>query len=361
MSRLHPALLAVVSMPVCAASYLYGQGACCLFDATCVPAATQADCNAANGVFLPGAGCDDDPCATGACCFNDNCNQADAFSCISAGREFAGAGTSCLDDPCDSGVGACCFADETCQDLSPEDCAAAGATWLGAGTNCGQGMCVTGACCVQHQCSVLSEFDCNAAAGLFLAGVSCATEPCTDCPEGTLFSQQRDDPDDFIAGTSEASANFARSEDFSGVAGPIEEITWWGLDLDNIGGNNFIECVEPDPTFTITFHEDAAGVPGAVVCSYTLTATRTPLGILYLGAELNEYNVTLPSSCVLVNGWISIVGLGDAECWFLWMSAGFGGFSWCDNCNPSPQSLPDSRSARKKRRRMPRFSKTSCR
>ena len=40
------------------------------------------------------------------------------------------------------------------------------------------------------------------------------------------------------AGTSERSAGFTRFEDFSGVAGPIEEVTWWGLDLDHIGNND---------------------------------------------------------------------------------------------------------------------------
>lgn len=34
---------------------------------------------------------------------------------------------------------------------------------------------------------------------------------------------------------------------------------------------------------------------------------------------------------MLVNGWISIVGLGDSDCWFLWMSAGFGE-SYCQGC-----------------------------
>jgi hypothetical protein len=84
------------------------------------------------GVFLGGADCADAPCGPGACCFQTSCNIADAFSCIAAGREFAGAGTSCLDDPCGAGVGACCFGDGACQDLAPADCASAGGTWLSA-------------------------------------------------------------------------------------------------------------------------------------------------------------------------------------------------------------------------------------
>ena len=46
------------------------------------------------------------------------------------------------------------------------------------------------------------------------------------------------EPSDFNAGSSDQSAGFQRFEDFSGVAGPIERVTWWGVDLDNIEGTN---------------------------------------------------------------------------------------------------------------------------
>jgi hypothetical protein len=198
-------------------------------------------------------------------------------------------------------------------------------------------VCDLGACCTPTDCVNVARHVCDAQGGTFLAGQDCATNPCNDCPPGTLFAQQRDDPTDFTAAASEQSAGFLRFEDFSGVGGSIEAVTWWGLDLDHIGNNNFVECVESDPTFVITLYVDAGGVPGAVVCTNTLTATRTPLGILYLGMELNEYRVTLPQPCVLVNGWISIDGLGDPECWFMWMSAGVGA-SHCDGCQDSAPS-----------------------
>ncbi len=310
-----------------------GQGACCLID-DCVQTQTEEDCSNLGGVFLPGESCDEDACGEGACCFEDNCAMTDAYSCIASGRTFAGAGTTCLDDPCDSNIGACCLG-EDCLDLSPKECDAMGGTWLGAGTSCDNDPCTVGACCVSEDCVVLTQFECDALEGTFFAGTDCAADPCSkplpECPKNTLFGQQRDDPDDFLAGTSEFSAGFTRFENFSGVAGSIESVRWWGLDLDHIGGNRFVECVERDPTFTISFHEDAGGVPGAQVCSYALLATREPLGIFYLGAELNRYEVQLTEPCVLVNGWISIVGLGDPECWFLWMSAGFGE-SYCDGC-----------------------------
>ncbi len=316
----------------------WGQGACCLPDQSCVPAASDPQCAGLGGVFLPGEDCAGAPCGPGACCFDESCNIADAFSCIAAGREFAGAGTTCLQDPCGAGVGACCFGDGSCQDLSPAACGGAGGTWLGAGTSCALGPCVLGACCLPGDCQDVTAFQCQALGGTFVAGDACKGEACQpeECPANTLFGQGRDQPDGFTAGTSEQSAGLSRFENFSGIAGPIEALTWWGLDLDHLGGNTWIECAEPDPTFVIAWRQDAGGVPGAEVCSSTVTATRTPTGIEYLGAELNVYSAVLPEPCVLVNGWVGIQGLGDPECWFLWMSAGFG-VSYCQGCSVPQQ------------------------
>jgi hypothetical protein len=309
-------------------------GACCTIDA-CIPASSVSECAALGGVFLPGEDCALLPCGEGACCYKTSCSTDTAFGCITAGREYAGAGTTCLDDPCKSGIGACCDIAGSCIDLSPEECAKIGATWLGAGTSCATAPCIPGACCLlDGSCAALIAHDCNARGGAHVPFAECDDEPCatpTDCPANSLFAQQRDGPDDFLAGTSEVDPGLHRFENFSGVGGSIDGLVWWGLDLDYLGGNLWAECAEPDPTFIISFHEDAAGVPGRQICSHTLPAKRVPLGELYLGAELNEYSVSLPEPCTLVNGWVSIVGAGDSECWFLWMSAGLGA-SYCDGC-----------------------------
>ena len=153
-----------------------------------------------------------------------------------------------------------------------------------------------------------------------------------ECPQGSLFSQTPHDESDFLAGTSEAAPGLRRYEDYSGAAGEIEGLVWWGLDLDYLGGNQWQECAEPNTVFDVSFHLDAAGAPGPAVCSYRLTAVRIPTGISYLGAELNQYFVQLPAPCVLVNGWVSLVGRGDPECWFLWMSSSYFGESYCQGC-----------------------------
>jgi len=88
-------LLALAVCAMAAIGAVQSQGACCTFD-DCLPAADEPECNSLNGVFLDGEDCSTDPCGPGACCQGTNCQQAEAFPCITAGREYAGAGTTCL-------------------------------------------------------------------------------------------------------------------------------------------------------------------------------------------------------------------------------------------------------------------------
>ncbi|MHC5114594.1 MAG: hypothetical protein ACYTGP_09225, partial [Planctomycetota bacterium] len=314
-------------------------GACCLGGGGCQNVGDEAACATLGGVLLEGEDCATDPCAVGACCSQDFCFQADAFSCITSGRDFIGAGLLCSDDPCETGLGACCLGGDDCQDLSSVECDAMAGTWLGFGTNCIINPCEQGACCAADDtCTPLQRYECEAVAGRFIGGVDCTSEPCvkpTECPDGTIFGKSRDEPlDDFLAGTSEESTGFRRFQKFESVPGLIERLTWWGVDLGFSGG--FFECAEADPSFDITIHRDAGGAPGEAVCSYSVVAVREPQDLFYNGTELNKYTVELPFPCAMVHGWISIVGKGDPDCWFLWMSSGDDG-SWCDGCQVSQE------------------------
>ncbi|MCA9286045.1 MAG: hypothetical protein KDA22_12550, partial [Phycisphaerales bacterium] len=229
-----------------------GLGACCTIDG-CVPVAGADECNALGGFYFPNESCDSGWCEPGACCSQNNCINADAYSCISGGRDYLGPDVECAADPCGIGVGGCCLGEE-CQVLSPEACAAAGGIYLGPGTICDNDPCVQGACCFEDGCFDGAQYECLAEGGTFVAGATCADLPCTEsslCPSGTLFGQSPDGPDDFIAGTSEASSGLARYENFFAVGGAITGVHWWGVDLDYIGGSQFAECTELDPTFEI--------------------------------------------------------------------------------------------------------------
>ncbi len=318
------------------------QNACCSDPTTCVPVGNEGECNGLAGVFLAGADCADSPCAPGACCTDVNCNQADAFSCVTNGRDFIGAGIPCSDDPCAIGSGACCMG-ERCAQMTDVACAKAGGSFVGFGTICGALPCQVGACCGTGTCSDLPQFECAAVGGTFTGTADCADNVCTVpplCPEGSLFGQSPAAPAFFAAGLSDVDGAVQRWENYSGVTGAVTGLTWWGLDLKPMG-NQFVECVEPDPEFQISLHENAAGVPGVAACSATVTATRTPLPLLYFGFQLNEYSVTLPAACAQPSGWVSIVGdRGDPECWFLWMSSDEGqNLSYCDNCESPDQGF----------------------
>jgi len=198
----------------------------------------------------------------------------------------------------DGEVGACCQGGQICVLLDQITCETEGLHWLGPGTTCAQ----------------------------------CPTLPACP-PTGVVLSHPPADPaTEPSAHTSEYGAGLTISDNFSGAAGPITGVTFWGLDLLRVG-SHFEECAESDPTFTVRFHADAAGTPGPTVCSYSLLASRLPTGVFYNGKELNEYHIDLPTPCILTRGWISIVGEGDPLCWFLWMSSPVGDHrSWCAEC-----------------------------
>lgn len=199
-------------------------------------------------------------------------------------------------------IGACCEGTFSCLVISEAGCVDEGHTWLGAGTTC-------------DQCPELPS-----------------------CPAtGVLLGQGPYDPlGEVSASTSENGTNLSVFDHYSGAGGAIESLTWWGLDVRRVG-NHFEECTESNNSFFIAFHEDAGGVPGDFVCGYGVVASRTPLNIRYNGMEMNEYNAALPLPCILTQGWLSITGGGEADCWFLWITSPTGdNLSYCDGCQPGP-------------------------
>ncbi len=205
----------------------------------------------------------------------------------------------------------------------------------------------TGACCFGEPiCAIIDQAACDNE-GLNWLGPDTTCDLCPQMPScsgDSLFSQSPGNPFVFEgAGTSEFGPGLQRYEKFSDLVGPISAVTFYGFDLALTPGGSFIECVEADNTFQISFHPDVGNRPGEAVCTYTLPATRTPTGVYYIqGFELNEYEMTLPSSCVITRGWISIVGHGDPNCYFVWSSPpGSVGddYSLCSGCVELEQGL----------------------
>lgn len=280
------------------------------------------------GVF--GACCDE---GLGVC--HDNVEIDD---CAGIGMRFH-PDLTCQDiGPCDLVTGACCHNDETpCSVETQAGCAAAGGNWLGQFTECFQCPPV-GACCIQDGiCVVTTDELCDTEYGTWIGeGTTCDDCPAIPphCPEDSLLAYQADPPHGFIATTSEFDPGFSIANYYEEADGAIVGLSWFGFDLQyrpDLGG--FVECTEFDNTFDITFHADAAGVPGSIVCDYTLLVDRVETGIeSYRGAMLNEYSVTLPSACVLTNGWVRIVARGVTDCWFLWLSGDTPAQAHCGGC-----------------------------
>lgn len=108
-------------------------GACCLPDATCQEAITEAECAVLNGLHQGDASvCVD---ATGACCLSQGTCQDAVLqaTCEGQGGAFQGTCTAC-----DAHViGACCLPNETCEDgMALAECAAQNGTDWGGCTVC---------------------------------------------------------------------------------------------------------------------------------------------------------------------------------------------------------------------------------
>jgi len=149
------------------------------------------------------------------------------------------------------------------------------------------------------------------------------------CPTGSLFGQ---DPTPTTGGWTFANSEpdlgtsgdgYLVFENFSGVTDDICDIHFWGAQLSNVGG--WHDCAENPVPFTITFYADNGGIPDTAnpLCTYVETISGIPTGELYAGAfEAKRYEATLDPCCVITDGWVSIGGGGDPECWFMWLSSG---------------------------------------
>lgn|GEM_PF-6552999 len=166
-----------------------------------------------------------------------------------------------------------------------------------------------------------------AAAGPYTLTVRETPQP-PACPAGSLFSQPAHQPaDNWVARPSESAAGDVRFENFTGAAGPIHGVRWWGFYLRPQGFGSWAACEDPAGAFTLVFRADHAGQPGPVVATYTVTAVVQDTGLTYglQNFPLRQFTVApLTPPLNLVNGWVGVRGEGAANCWFLWLSASGG-------------------------------------
>jgi hypothetical protein len=179
--------------------------------------------NLCEGDFHPGVTCDDRPCdPRGACCMGGACfpNQLEDV-CIDMGGVYEGDDAACTATRCNlvaccrlSGVcedvvrsqcpapdtftvgtdcastgcqprGACCV-DGECTHLTQQSCALQEGDYAGNGVACGENSCIPAACCVPDNegiCEFLNEAACLSRDGFYQTGLTCGDEE-VDCTRG---------------------------------------------------------------------------------------------------------------------------------------------------------------------------------
>lgn len=105
-----------------------------------------------------------------------------------------------------------------------------------------------------------------------------------------------------------------RFDNFSGVAGAIGGLRWWGVGVSPF----FEDCDRAGGSFRIAFYADSPSSPGAEVVSFVVTPQRVDTGFLYSGRKIYRHQVVFPEPVELGAGWLSVAGTGDEECRFGW-------------------------------------------
>ena len=134
------------------------------------------------------------------------------------------------------------------------------------------------------------------------------------CTGDAFFGQ---DPNTSSGHTSDIKLNYRVYDNFSGITSDIATIDWWGITSDYNGSWN--SCTENPKSFEISFYQDAAGAPGALVYSFTVSVTGQSTGQTLANYPINKYSADLPVAVTgLTNGWVSIYGNPSGSCSFLW-------------------------------------------
>ena len=141
-----------------------------------------------------------------------------------------------------------------------------------------------------------------------------------------IFENLPWDPSDPCNGYySDDDQGFRCYDNFYGLADPISDVHWWGLEA-------FDDNDPTGSTLVIEFYNDVGGIPdvGSPVATFTgivgsnIMATDT--GVVYFGYNLWFLEYDLPTDVVMTSGWVGIwkQASGGGERW-VWIE-GFGDY-----------------------------------
>lgn len=179
--------------------------------------------------------------------------------------------------------------------------------------------------------------------------VACATFAPSDCGPNDVFGPGFDNAPGAVRAEEIFASDFLNGnpvrlfDGYWNTHAPITNLTWWGAFFSV--QNGFIEgpCqnVQFKSQFEITFFQDNAGIPGAVVGSpVVIQAGVEPTG--ETTPETNEQiwqiRAELPNPVLEASGWVSIIALpepADQACTFFWINNAANGAgdrrSWIDD------------------------------
>jgi len=137
------------------------------------------------------------------------------------------------------------------------------------------------------------------------------------CPDNALQSQSPDTISElFEVRLSDANKNRIVYENFSDLAEPVSGLVWWGFGVDT--NNSEAVCVRDPDAFRVTFYTDGGGAP------LTMQDTRDVLPVVetafaFLGGPtVLRYEVSFDTPIPLTTGWVSIQGIDNPPCDWVW-------------------------------------------
>ncbi|HPO17484.1 MAG TPA: hypothetical protein PLI09_28885 [Candidatus Hydrogenedentes bacterium] len=148
------------------------------------------------------------------------------------------------------------------------------------------------------------------------------------CPGESIFAQPPSPP----AGSWSAWHNDNHMiqriyENVTGVSGSIQSVSWWGFGAHYVKGKGLEPCYRDVDSFDVQVYADDGGQPGSYMYGITITPEKAFTGWHYdmsFGSwPLYHYTATLSTPLVLAGEavWISLLGVGDVDCFFFWLSS----------------------------------------
>jgi len=143
--------------------------------------------------------------------------------------------------------------------------------------------------------------------------VTATPNPNAACPMDSVYGQDMTTDNGYM---SDPDGPFYEVDNFSGVTGDFDTITWWGLET----GDNGVD-------FDLGFYpDDGGGLPdiGNPVYTGLLTATKMDTGIDAFGLNVYMYQVILPSPLTMTDGYFGTVVNGSDGTFWYWSTSSDG-------------------------------------